>query len=257
MTNALQAEFAHALTDPAAPVPAGLAARSADELKRRFGIYRNNVVTGLIDALRARFPATEKIVGEEFFIGMARLYLSQSPPRSPLLYTFGDTFADFIAAFAPAAELPYLPDVARIEAEQAHAYHAADAVPLGADALAYISLETIGAMRVELLPGTHVMRSEYPAFTIFAMNTGLLPLGEIADWRGEGVLIARDGFDVQTRRLDIGDAVFLAALGQGQVLTDAAEAASDADTAFDLTHAFSLLFDAGLITAVQPISEES
>ena len=49
-----------------------------------------------------RFPAVERLVGEEFFAGMAREFVMAHPPRSPLLLTYGDEFPDFIAAFEPA-----------------------------------------------------------------------------------------------------------------------------------------------------------
>jgi uncharacterized protein len=38
---------------------------------------------GLIRALASRFPVTEKIVGEEFFAGMARAFIELHSPRSP------------------------------------------------------------------------------------------------------------------------------------------------------------------------------
>ncbi len=86
--------------------------------------------SSLIDALRTKFPATERIVGEEFFRAMARVFVIAHPPRSKILHTYGDDFGDFIAAFEPAAELAYLADVARLEAARTRAYHAADATPL-------------------------------------------------------------------------------------------------------------------------------
>jgi len=60
-----QDAFAAALLDPDRPTPDNIVASDASERTRRFAVYRNNVVTGLIDALRVRFPATERVVGEE------------------------------------------------------------------------------------------------------------------------------------------------------------------------------------------------
>ena len=58
----------------------------------------------------------EKIVGEEFFAAMARAFVTEQPPCTPLLATYGDQLAAFIAAFEPAREIAYLADVARLEA---------------------------------------------------------------------------------------------------------------------------------------------
>ena len=125
MPGSLEASVAWALLDPLEPVPHHIADTGGSGA-RRFAIHRNNVVVGLIRALQARFPVVEKIVGGEFFTAMARVFIAKSPPRTPILTTYGDEFADFIAAFEPARELGYLADVARLEAARTRAYHAAD-----------------------------------------------------------------------------------------------------------------------------------
>jgi hypothetical protein len=103
---AFEASFARALLDAAAPIPDAVAAADAPTATRRFAVYRNNVVAGLANTLRSRFPATEKIVGKEFFAAMARAFVTEKPPRTPLLAGYGDEFPSFIAGFAPARELP-------------------------------------------------------------------------------------------------------------------------------------------------------
>src|SRR5437868_3298584 len=116
MSLRTQSLFANAVLDPAIPVPSGLRAWNGLRAERRFAVYRNNVAVGLIQALASRFPAAKKIVGEEFFAGMARAYIGLHPPQSPVLLRYGDDFANFVQAFEPASGLPYLPDVIRLEA---------------------------------------------------------------------------------------------------------------------------------------------
>jgi len=55
-------------------------------------------------------------VGEEFFGAMAAAFVLECPPRSPVLASYGDELPEFIAGFASARDLAYLPDVARLEA---------------------------------------------------------------------------------------------------------------------------------------------
>ena len=98
MLAPFESSFAQALLDPERPVPRGISPA------RRFSVYRNNVVAGLVKALASRFPAVERIVGEEFFAAMARAFVVARPPRSAVLASYGEEFADFIAAFAPARE---------------------------------------------------------------------------------------------------------------------------------------------------------
>jgi len=119
-----QTEFAAALRSKANGVPSCLKGAAQGRAERRFAVYRNTVAAGLIEALAARFPVVERLVGEDFFRAMAQAYVTQEPPRSPLLFRYGGSFADFIAGFAPAAPLPYLRDMARREYAQGLAYHA-------------------------------------------------------------------------------------------------------------------------------------
>ena len=64
----------------------------------RFAVYRNNVDVGLTKALAQRFPVAERLVGDEFFAGMARAYVPVQAAASPLMIEYGDDFPDFIAA---------------------------------------------------------------------------------------------------------------------------------------------------------------
>ncbi|EDP63186.1 hypothetical protein BAL199_30452 [alpha proteobacterium BAL199] len=55
--------LAEAIRDPGRPVPPGLVARAGADPAGRLAVYRNNLATGLVEALRAGFPVTERIVG--------------------------------------------------------------------------------------------------------------------------------------------------------------------------------------------------
>lgn len=245
MFAALQSEFATALLDAERPIPQALTSHTARQPQKRFAVYRNNVVMSLVNALRMRFPATEKIVGDEFFVAMARLFVSLHPPRSKILSEYGDDLPDFIAGFAPAADLPYLPDVGRLEAARTRAYHAADARPLPPAALAAVDPETIGARRVTLHPSLQIVRSRYPVVTIWAMNAGETEPGPVDFGDAQDALILRPHFDVLVRRLPQGGAAFLLALARGATLAEATGAAlADSDN-FDLTSNLAGLIGSG------------
>ncbi len=81
----------------------------------RLRVYRNTAFSVLTDALRLTYPALNRIVGVEFFDATAAAFIRAHPPRSGYLTAYGGAFADFLAAFAPAAAIAYLPDVARFE----------------------------------------------------------------------------------------------------------------------------------------------
>lgn len=242
-----QASFAAALLDAGKPVPEGVTSHTGNQPARRFAVYRNNVVGGLLKALGTRFPAVSRIVGEEFFNAMARVFVTAHPPRSPLLMTYGDDFPDFIAGFEPAAELPYLADVARLEAARTRAYHAADAEPIDPNRLRSIAPETLGGMRFVLHPSAEIVRSRHPIVTIWAMNSGEAELGPIEEWRSEDALVVRPHLDVEIRALPPGGAAFLAALLAGRTLAEAVEVAAEKDAEFDLAANLAGLIGAGLV----------
>ena len=247
MLAPFEASFADALLNADQPIPSGITAHNAAVPTRRFAVYRNNVVLGLGKALKSRFPVVEKIVGEEFFAAMARVFVLKQLPRSPLLAAYGDNFPAFIAAFEPARELPYLADVARLEAARTRAYHAADATPVGTDHFAALDTDVVGGIRIDLHPSTEIVRSPYPIVTIWAMNSGEHELAPIEEWRGEDALVSRPYLEVEVRALPPGGAVFLLALAAGSALGEAAQAGIADDPNFDLTGNLAGLVGSGLV----------
>lgn len=247
MHSSPQDRFTAALLDPGAPVPDALIAHTSHPPVKRFAVYRNNVAAGLINALRARFPATEKIVGEDFFVAMARVFVGAHPPRSKILSEYGDHFPAFIADFEPAAELVYLADVARLEAARTRAYHAADADPLALETLAGLDPERLATLRLGLHPSLQVVCSRHPAITIWAMNAGERELAVIDPNVAEDALIVRPHMQVLVRQLPPGGAAFLAAIAARSTLEAAATAATEDAPDFDLAINLAGMFTAGAV----------
>jgi hypothetical protein len=255
MFDATQRAFAGALLDAEMPVPESVTSSHTAAREKRFAVYRNNVVVGLIDALASRFPATLRIVGEEFFRAMARLYVAGYPPRTRLMMYYGDDFPEFIAGFIPAAEMPYLADVARLEAARTLAYHAADAMPLDPGYLRSVGPSALENLRIQPHPSAQIVRSEHPVVTIWAMNAGERELGEIAQWHAEDALIVRPELEVFVRSLPPGGATFLGDLFAGETLLNAAGRAQQAAGDFDLASNLAGLISSGV--AVEVLTSES
>lgn len=252
----IQADFARALLDPDRAIPEAVTSHTTRHPRKRFAVYRNNVVVGLVNALRAKFPATERIVGPDFFAAMSRVFVAVHPPRSKILHTYGEDFGDFIAAFEPAAELPYLADIARLEAARTRAYHAADAAPLGAEDFAALDPPQAATLRLTLHPSLQVVRSRHPVVTIWAMNAGEAELAPVNTDAPEDVLILRPHLAVTVQTLPPGGAAFLRALAAGATLSEAAEAALADDSAFDLPANLAGLIGAGGISGLADTNPE-
>lgn len=236
--------MATALLAPDQPVPD--AVRNA----RRFAVYRNNVVVGLIDALSATYPAVDALLGEAFFRAAAREFVSAHPPRSPVLIAWGGAFADWISAFPPAASVPYIGDVARLEWAWSRAYNAADEAALPIAALAALRPEDIAGARVTLHGSLEVVASQFPAVSLWAATTGRAAPGKVDLGLGETALVMRPDAAVEVRAIDQGTAIFLGCLAAGETLGEAAGAAGG-DQAV-VAERIAGLFQHRLVVALEP-----
>jgi len=238
--------FATALLDPALAIPPRLVGPDGEPSARRFAVYRNNVVVGLTEALQANFPAVCRLVGEEFFQAMARIYVALAPPTSPILLDYGVGFAEFVAGFEPAQSLPYLTEVARIERAWTEAYHAGEAQALSPEAFADIPSNAFSVLRLTLHPSLRIVRCRYPALTIWRMNVGDgVPAPVDIDAGGQDALVLRSAADVEVRLLSPGGADFLASLQRGECLAEATKSALSTNRQFDLSEALAVLISAG------------
>lgn len=246
-----QGEFVAALLDPERPVPIGLIGPDGAPSARRFAVYRNNVVAGLIDTLQAAFPAVVRIVGVDFFRAMARVYVAQEPPKSPIMLSYGGGFPDFIGSFELAASVPYLADVARIERAWTEAYHAAEVEPLDPTVLAAVAPEDLPRLRLLLHPSIRVTRSAFPALTIWQMNVGDgVPAPVDLDAGGEDAILTRPEAEVEVRSLPEGGAAFIAALLDRRSVLEATKVALTADCRFDLSANLTGLLQANAIVDI-------
>ena len=165
-----QRAFSEALLDPAKPVPAGLVRPDGNPAGRRFDIYRNNVVTAHTEALGEAFPVVKALVGDEFFEAMAGIYVRARPPSSPCMMFYGEDLPAFLESFAPAAELPYLPDVTRLEHARRLAYHAADHPVADPSVLGKRDAAALMETRLGLQAACRVVRSAHPVYSIWRFN---------------------------------------------------------------------------------------
>jgi hypothetical protein len=244
------ADFAPALTDPARAIPADVVGPRGKAAVKRYNVYRNNVTVSLIDALAAIYPAVQRITGVDFFRAMARLHVRATPPTSPLLFDYGRDFPDFIEAYEYAQDMPWLADTARIERAWLDAYHAADAPALSAVALAAVPPDRLSDLVFAAHPSTRIVRSAYPAVTIFAMNRAEGPVAPLQSSAAEDALVTRPEMEVTVRLLPPGGAVFLARLIGGETLGASAAAAFAEATSFDLAANMAGMIEAGVFTAI-------
>lgn len=235
-----QEEFARALLAEA-EAPASLQAQPA------FAVYRNTVMKGCIDALEANYPSVTRLVGRDWFRSAAALYVAAEPPADGALLGYGDAFPDFLRRFAPAAELPYLAGVARLDRCWSEAHAGADAAVLDAAQLSCLTPLQLTSCRLMPHPAARwAWFAEQPIYAIWQRNR--LPetdQQEEIDWHGEGALLTRPAGVVRWQAAGAADCAFLDACAQGCLLAQATEQALHADAAVDLTAMLARLLQAG------------
>lgn len=245
-----QTTFAAALLNPALPTPPGLRVWNGSDPAVRFAVYRNNVVASLIDALAATFPVVQALVGGDFFRAMARLYVQAHPPRSRVMAWFGAELPAFIEAFEPAASVPYLADVARLERAQVQAYHAADVPAIAPEALqtALANPDQLAMLRLGLHPSVQVVASAYTVFSLWVAHHGGEPVAGVD--QPQTALVLRCGLEVEILSIPVAAGRFITALQAGDTLL----AAASADPALDLSATLALLIRRQLITHIRDLT---
>jgi hypothetical protein len=244
-----QSDFGAALRDRArTPALARRLAGEADAVDRRMAIYRANMVAAADKALSAAYPVIRQVVGDEFFHGLAREYQRGTPSTSGDLTTFGADFDAFLAAFEHVQDMPYLPDLARLEWAAHAAYGAADAPDWDLAALAAIAPERQDAIRFTWTPGLAVVRSGYPIVRIRTLHQPGFDGAFEVDWtRAETALVARDGFAVTVADCAPADATFIEASLRGAPLGEAAANTLEHHPDFDLGALLARAFAARLV----------
>ncbi|SMF97629.1 Putative DNA-binding domain-containing protein [Methylomagnum ishizawai] len=205
-------------------------------VERRLAVYRNNTFLGLIEALRAVFPVVRRLVGGEFFAALARHGVAWHPPRSGCLLDYGAEFPGDIEAFDPARDLPYLPDVARLEWAWHGAFHAPESTVFGLAELAALPPRCRAGLRLRPRPGAAWLASAWPVLRIFHVNQPGYPGDPGIDlYRETGcrVLVLRDGAEVVLHPLSAGEFACLDSLARDADLERALRAGPGAEPGFD------------------------
>jgi len=187
----------------------------------RLRIYRNTCRSTLIEALRMTYPAVERLVGRDFFDMAAARYAGTHPPQSGYLNEYGGEFADFLAAFEPAGELPYLADVARFEWALGVAANAPDAPVLDPLTVAAVDSQGHAALRFEPHPSVSFLTLAYPADQIAdAVLAGdEAAMAQVDLSSGPVRLVVHRGPDgVEAERLERGAYEFVSRLCAGEAL---------------------------------------
>jgi hypothetical protein len=205
----------------------------------RIAIYRNTIFANYRNALGATYPVVLQLVGRPFFHAAVDAYAQTHPSTGGDLNVYGDRFGDFLASYPHAKELPYLPDVARLEWAVDEAVRAADHDGTPAQVLAELAAipgNEVALQRFALDPSCRFVASDYPVLRIWQLNQpGIGGDGKVEfDVRADRLLVRREAGAVVIEQLAPADFSWLQALAAHADLATALERAVAAEATFDL-----------------------
>ncbi|SMR72994.1 Putative DNA-binding domain-containing protein [Aliiroseovarius halocynthiae] len=246
-TTVSQSAFRTAILNAQADVPEGLVNPDGQQASKRFSVYRNNVVHSLSEAMLTGFPVLAKLLGDEFFREMAKVYLRIHPPTSQLMMHYGAALPGFLESFPGTLHLKYLPDVARLELALRRAYHAGDADPIDPAALTELDQHELMEAHLTLAPACEVLQAKWPAKSIWDFNMADGPQPNVG---AEDILISRIGFEPRTYLLPDGAAEFITSLLKRRSFGTSLGLATSNTPDFDLAATLTILIAAQAITGI-------
>jgi hypothetical protein len=210
-------------------------------------VYRNTVLSGCVDALRANYPVVAQLIGDEMFEAVAAQHAAECPPRKPVLALYGARFPDWLEGQSWVRHLRYIPDVARIERLHIEALFAADVEPLTMSEIS--GRDDWQALQLPLHPAARFDWLTSPAMSIWLAHRDRVD-GEVElDWHAEGVLFTRPGLEVQPMRIDRAGHRFLFGIRLGETVGTAAIATANLYPETDIGSLFTSLVNAGAFAA--------
>jgi hypothetical protein len=210
-------------------------------------VYRNTVLSGCVEALRANYPVVAQLLGEEMFEAVATDHATECPPRKPVLALYGARFPDWLEGQAWVRDLRYVPHVARIERLHVESLFAADVEPLQMADLA--GRDDWQALQLSLHPATRFDWLTSPAMSIWLAHRSGFEKEIEFDWHAEGVLFTRPGLEVKPISLSRAGHRFLFGIRLGETVGAAAVATAQLYPETDIGSLFSSFVDCGAIAA--------
>ena len=205
---ALQQAMKLALTTGSAPAAELQHAISGGSLSplQRIRVHQNNYRETLTAALLSLFPVAKTFVGEAFLKGALGRYVAADPPRVAVLAHYGDGLPDFLDAFPPTAQVPYLPDIIRLEWAIHSLQVAVEKEP---------PEEQVGGLKVS--PNIRLIDSEHPILNLWMAGTGQIPPEAVhLKSGGQCAMAMLTGGDVRLLALDKAQRTLMLALQGGE-----------------------------------------
>ncbi len=214
---------------PSDALPKALNPQGGDPGVERLLVHARGYFVRLEEALTETYEAVRHVLGAETFSTLAHDYARRYPSRNYNLSFTGKHFPEFLKTCPLTKELPFLPDLAKLEWEVGQAFHATEELPVNPTAFAGMAMGDWEHTRIIFQPSVRLVTSAWPVLDIW--NARRQPPSEIkidvVD-RPQRVLLSRWGFQVRGALLEETPYALLEGLLQGKTLGEVCEALAHA-----------------------------
>ncbi len=222
--------------------------------EQRVEIYANMYFYRLLDVLKEDFPAVLRALGADHFHNLVTDYLRDCPPTHYSVLYAGSRLADFLRGHRLHNEFPFIADLASAERALIEVFHAADAAPLGADAMRAIAPDEWPALRLRLHPAARMLDLQWMVSD--ALRAAAQPGAQMASPSPGActLLVWRSQNQVRYREIDPVECEGLKLLADGAAFAEVCEAiatdASAEDPAGEINRRFGLWLVDGILVLV-------
>lgn len=195
----------------------------AGTVEDRWAIYTSGYVARLVESIGHDYRAVRRILGEPAWCSLVARYVRACPPREHDVARAGDRLSGFLEGDPLSADLPFLPELARLELALALAFVAPDRATLSWERFAGLGPEAAATAPLRAVPGATVLRSAWPIAELRRLVDTPDPAVDIqVEGRSETVLVWRRDFAATWRVLNPTEAAVAEAVVRGTRLFDLA-----------------------------------
>lgn len=188
----------------------------------RLHVYAEGYVTRIQQALAEVYAAVRYVLGERAFRELAEGYAARYPSHDFSLTLAGRHLPEFLNGWPRTAQLPFLPDLARLEWKICQAFHAFEEPPVALSALTQLSPADWESARLTFQPSVGVIASAWPILDLWTARAAPRESLDLElTGRPQQVAVFRRGVETHAMPLDAAQYQLLRDLLDGQTLGQA------------------------------------
>ncbi len=192
--------------------------------RERMSVYAGGYVARIRESLAETYEAVKHVMGEDAFTRLAESYAQAYPSHSYNLSDASKELPTFLEQSTWKDNLPFLPDLARLERLIAESFHSFAKSKFDVLALAGLDEDGWNNLRIEFQPFVKIISSPWPIVDLWtARKTPISKINVTLEGRPQCALVYRREFEVFCRPISGFEYEFLKSFFSGKTLGQACE----------------------------------